>query len=118
MDSRFKEEWDGIHDRRSKTDNVTYEEFDRKLLAGRMLIIEHIDSKHDSLTTLIKSAFPNADLESHRREHEEAIAKKEKNSKIISAVIEKTVSGIAWSVVAMVSLALWEYFKTKIGVPK
>lgn len=59
------------------------------------------------LSDTVTKAFPAGDIEGHRRYHEVMIADLESRKKLTQAIIEKTVSGLIWSAVVGIGIAVW-----------
>ncbi len=89
---------------------------DLKLLDHKLSthIIDESTDLAKQIAILVKDGFPDGDLRKHRAIHEDfidtATDKKELNKKIR----EKTVSGLVWSAVALIGVAIWEYIKVAI----
>lgn len=81
-------------------------------------IRQHFDERFDSLEQTLQSAFPNGDLEGHRRAHEEVIATIADRTALWKAVREKTVSGGVYAALGLLMMALWEYAKAHLASPK
>ncbi len=81
-------------------------------------IITHIDRRFkefkEEIKTDLKSAFPDGDLDSHRRAHEEFIETAKDWKKTKQAVIEKVISTGVWSAVALLAVVLWNNFKDSL----
>ena len=77
-------------------------------------ILSHIDKRFDEMETLIRSGFPDGDIEGHRRAHETVIESAAGRAKLWSTVLEKTISGSVWAAIVLLAMALWEYVKGKI----
>ena len=78
------------------------------------VIRQHFDERFDSLEKTLKSAFPNGDLEGHRRAHETVIAMADDRARLWKTVLEKTISGSIWAAVVLLAMALWEFIKDRI----
>lgn len=72
--------------------------------------VETLERKVDGLVL----AFPGGDVEGHRRYHEMLIEGLEEKRKLRRAIQEKTISGLLWSVIVFMGVALWTYVKTHI----
>ena len=74
-------------------------------------ILSHIDKRFNDVETLIRSGFPNGDIEGHRRAHEEVIKSSEARDKLWAAVMEKLITGGVWAAFVVLIGALWTNFK-------
>ena len=62
----------------------------------------------------IQKGFPGGDPESHRRYHETQISILEEKRKLRQAISEKTISGIIWSLIVFLGVAIWTAIKHQI----
>lgn len=90
--------WEGVERRRS---DATVNE----------PILAHIDKRFDEVVALLRSAFPNGDIDGHRRTHEGEIKTAEKWSKIWQSVLESTLKMGVWAGVVTLATLLWSNFK-------
>ena len=74
----------------------------------------HFDARFDEQNKALKSAFPDGDLDGHRRAHETVIAAAADRSTLWKAVREKTISGSIWAGIVLLAAALWEYIKDQV----
>ena len=74
----------------------------------------HFDGKFDEQNQLLKSAFPNGDLDGHRRAHETIMANAADREKLWKTVLEKTISGSVWAAIVLLAMALWEMVKDRV----
>ena len=82
--------------------------------AGNEDLRLHFDRRFDSLEKTIESAFPDGDLDGHRRSHETVIAAANDRASMWKAVREKTVSGGVYAALGLLIMAIWEYFKAEV----
>lgn len=75
--------------------------------AGLELSIHELSMDVQVLSETVKKAFPAGDIEGHRRYHEVMIADLESRKKLTQAILEKTISGLVWSIIVGLSLAVW-----------
>lgn len=66
-------------------------------------------------TDLVRSGFPANDVEGHRRYHQSVIEARELRNKLVRAALEKAIGSGAVIGTGWVLLAVWEYFKIKVG---
>lgn len=66
------------------------------------------------IKTFIKTAFPEEDLEAHKRAHETQIVSAKRWGELKSKFIEKAFTTGALAAVGFVVLALWETFKAEV----
>ena len=59
----------------------------------------------------VGEAFPGGDAEGHRRAHEAMIELTNEKRRLRAAIMEKTLSGLVWSLVIALGVAAWEYIK-------
>jgi hypothetical protein len=88
------------------------------------VINEKIDGLHRQDTEIVKkldglitSAFPNSDIEGHRRYHETMIELLIEKRRLRLAIQEKTVAGLLWAVMVWVGILLFQGAKAKLGLP-
>ena len=70
-----------------------------------------IERKLDNILT----AFPDGGLMGHRLYHERAQTNQKTGDELRASVIKNVLSGGAWATLVIVTVALWEYFKVKVG---
>lgn len=75
---------------------------------------EAMDRRVSELERKFKEAFPNGDWVGHCRYHEIQIEMLLARNRLIAAVQEKTLSGLAWSAMLFVGIAIWSYLKASI----
>lgn len=81
---------------------------------ARTRLTEHTDRRFDELEALIRSGFPDGDLDGHRRAHAAVIAIQNEKDKLWSEVRTKIVTGAVWGACGLLALAAWEYLKAEI----
>lgn len=69
--------------------------------------IRRIDDLHE--------AFPGGDWEGHRRYHEAIIKKLEAREQFYQELRSELAKKGVWAVLALVGVALWQYFKAKVA---
>lgn len=74
-------------------------------------IRQHFDERFDGLERLIRAAFPDGDVEAHRRVHEGYIKNANDRADLWKAVREKTVSGGIYAALGLLIMAAIESFK-------
>lgn len=75
---------------------------------------EAMDRRVTELERKFKEAFPNGDWVGHCRYHEIQIEMLLARKHLTSAIQEKTLSGLAWSAMIFLGLAVLNYLKTLI----
>ncbi len=78
--------------------------------------LDDMDTRHktaDDAITKLNSAIANSDYEGHRRFHEAMIERNRELRSLRIAVQEKTISGLIWSAMVLVALAVWNAITTK-----
>lgn len=80
----------------------------------RVEIFEHFDKKSDEIKTLIKSGFPEGNLEKHKEVHEKFIAVAQDRQNMWRSLRDHLLKGFAWSGIGMICLAVWEYIKLEV----
>ena len=93
--------WDGVEKRRNKS-------------TINDPIKEHFDERFDNLEALIRSGFPDGDIEGHRRAHEEVIKAAQEWKNLRHAVLEKILTTGIWSAVVLLAAILWNHFKDSL----
>jgi len=71
----------------------------------------HNETRWNEMKALVQSAFPNGDIEAHRRVHEGYIKNANDRADLWKAVREKTISGGVYAGAALLVMALIEAFK-------
>ena len=84
--------------------------FDTKLAE----IKAHFDARFDEQAKVLRSAFPDGDLDGHRRAHQTVIAAAADRATLWKSVREKTISGSIWAGIVLLAAALWEYIKDQV----
>jgi len=67
------------------------------------------------MSETITKAFPAGDIDGHRRYHEVMIADIESRKKLTQAIIEKTISGLIWSLVVGLGYSIWHELLRILG---
>ena len=79
---------------------------------------EHHDGKRDAqtreITALIKTGYPNGDVENHRKVHEGYIQEMEEKVALWKSVKEKTLSGVVWASLGILATAIVEFLKNEV----
>lgn len=78
------------------------------------MLSKQMNERHIELFNLIKSGFPEGDIEAHRRVHEGYIKDAEEKASLWRAVREKTISGAVWAALMMLAAAIWGYIKGEV----
>jgi hypothetical protein len=68
----------------------------------------------DVLEKKIESGFPLGDPIEHRKVHEQCIKDAAERAALWKSVREKTITGIIWAGLILLSTSLWEYLKTLV----
>lgn len=69
--------------------------------------LRKLSSDIEHLSETLERAFPDGDIEGHRRYHEAIIEDLETRKRLVQAIKEKTISGLVWAMIVGVSLALF-----------
>ena len=78
-------------------------------------LVEHMDAKFGEMRTLFLSGFPEGDAILHREYHKEEIELMKSRKALNRAVVEKLVSGGAWSAILAIAAALWMWIQSYVG---
>ena len=78
-------------------------------------LVEHMDAKFGEMRTLFLSGFPEGDPILHREYHKEQIELMKSRKALNRAVLEKLVSGGAWSAILAIAAALWMWIQSYVG---
>ena len=81
-------------------------------------LVAHMDTKFGEVRTLFLSGFPDGDPVMHCAYHKEEIELLKSRKALNRAVLEKLVTGGAWSVIVAMSAALWMWIQSHMGVQK
>lgn len=76
--------------------------------------LETLERWRDDMEKRFADAFPGGDHVGHCRYHELMIEDIEARSRLRQAVMEKTVAGLVWGLLAGLGIACWQYFKTLV----
>ena len=68
----------------------------------------------DVLEKKIESGFPLGDPIEHRKVHEQYIKDAAERASLWKSLREKTITGIIWAGLILLSTSLWEYLKTLV----
>ena len=75
---------------------------------------QHMDERFDALEKLIKSGFPDGNLEEHRRAHERRIKEAKEKEELGLAVKKSLYSSGVWLAILTVLAALASYFGIEV----
>lgn len=78
--------------------------------------VSDLEDKHISLATKFDKAFPGGDHEAHCRYHDELRERNAELRRLRIAIQEKTISGLFWALIVVVSYALWHEVQRVLGV--
>lgn len=67
------------------------------------------------LSETVTKAFPAGDIDGHRRYHEVMIEEIESRKRLTQAILEKTISGLLWSLVVGIGIAIWHELLRMMG---
>ncbi len=81
-------------------------------------LVAHMDTKFVEVRTLFLSGFPDGDPILHFEYHKEQIELMKTQKALKRAVLEKLVSGGAWSVLLAMAAALWMWIQSHMGGQK
>ena len=81
-------------------------------------LVAHMDAKFGEMRTLFLSGFPEGDPILHREYHKEQIELMKSRKALNRAVLEKLVSGGAWSALLGMAAALWMWVQSHMGSAK
>ena len=81
-------------------------------------LVEHMDAKFGEVRALFLSGFPEGDPILHREYHKERIELIKTQKALKRAVLEKLVSGGAWSALLAMAAALWMWIQSHMGSSK
>lgn len=81
-------------------------------------LVEHMDTKFGEMRTLFFSGFPDGDPSLHREYHKEQIELMKTQKALKRAVLEKLLSGGAWSALLAMAAALWMWIQSHMGSTK
>ena len=81
-------------------------------------LVEHMDGKFSEVRALFLSGFPDADPILHREYHKEQIELMKTQKALKRAVLEKLLTGGAWSVLVAMAAALWMWVQSHMGNSK
>ena len=81
-------------------------------------LVVHMDAKFGEVRSLFLSGFPEGDPVLHREYHKERIELIKTQKALKRAVLEKLVSGGAWSALLAMAAALWMWIQSHMGSAK
>ena len=81
-------------------------------------LVAHMDAKFGEVRTFFLSGFPEGDAILHREYHREQIDLMKSRKALNRAVLEKLVSGGAWSALLAMAAALWMWVQSHMGGQK
>ena len=81
-------------------------------------LVEHMDTEFGEMRPLFFSGFPDGDPILHREYHKEQIELMKTQKALKRAVLEKLVSGGAWSALLAMAAALWMWIQSHMGGTK
>jgi hypothetical protein len=102
-----------------------------KVVAAILSLKEDLDQRHGENITAqavtekkiveairgideLRKAFPDGDADGHRRYHESIIRKNEAREKFYEDLRAELAKKGLWALVAVLALALWQFFKSKL----
>ena len=91
--------------------DARFEELEKRL-------VEHMDTKFGEMRALFLSGVPDGDPILHREYHKEEIELIKSRKALNRAVVEKLVTGGAWSVLVAMTAALWMWVQSHMGGQK
>lgn len=99
-----------IEERRKQLSNFSWQQMDEHI--DKKLLPIH--QKLDELVVLIKSGYPNGDVDGHRRAHEELMEHDIEKKKLWASVRTKLAESAAWTIIVAIAGALWYWVKGNI----
>lgn len=78
-------------------------------------LVAHMDTKFMEVRTLFLSGFPDADPILHREYHKEQIELMKSRKALNRAVVERLLTGGAWSALIGMGMALWMWIQSHLG---
>lgn len=84
----------------------------RELIERNENAIEEIDAKLDLLSANLKHIVPNGDFVGHGLYHAGLIEAQHRKKQIYDAIIQKTLEGLVWALIAGTAVAVWQTFLT------
>lgn len=79
--------------------------------------VENLERFQVDIERRFAEAFPAGDHVGHCRYHQLMIENIEAKKRLTQAVMEKTISGLVWSVIVGVAIACWAYLRSLLGRP-
>lgn len=80
-------------------------------------LIKHIETEESAINKFI-TAFPEGDLEGHRRYHQLLIEEAEDRKKMRQAIITKSTVSLIWVLLCALASAVWAYFIAAVKTGK
>ena len=85
-----------------------------EVLCDSLKHIAKLEERIEDLEEGMKRIVPNQDYEGHSMYHQMLIDKERRRAKLVDSIVEKTLSGLIWSAVLAVGLAVWSYIKLEL----
>lgn len=76
--------------------------------------LDSLERWRDDLEKRFAEAFPGGDHVGHCRYHKLMIDDIEAKKRLRQAVMEKTIAGLVWGMLAGLAIAVWQYVKAQI----
>jgi len=76
--------------------------------------IARLEDRVEDLENDMSRIVPNKDYDGHSMYHQLLIDKERRKAQLQDSIIEKSLSGIIWAVVVVLSYAAWNYLKMEI----
>jgi len=77
--------------------------------------MESNEAARDIKMDEVFNAFPGKDADAHRRFHEAIIENTLEKKRLRAAIMEKTISGLVWSIIVGVAICIWDYLLHKFS---
>lgn len=71
---------------------------------------------NDELKILLERAFPDGDLDAHRRFHEQQVVNEKERRELWRTLRDKTLGAVVWAVIVAISTAVWQYFRLQVAL--
>lgn len=75
---------------------------------------KHVDTQLSIINARLDSGFPYGDPVEHRKVHEQYIKDAVERASLWKSIREKTITGIIWAGLILLSTSLWEYLKNLV----
>jgi hypothetical protein len=79
--------------------------------------LDSLENWREEVDRKWSEAFPNGDHVGHCRYHQLMIDDIEARRSLRKAVMEKTISGLVWSLVVGMAFAVWTWLKKQVNEP-